>query len=85
MIWHESHRRYRKAPMDLAFLSIVGLSVVLGTAAMIFLPKESRSTESPFDVEKLRQEMIAQAETEEERKFLTEMDQLDLHRRHLIC
>ena len=40
---------------------------------------------NPYDVERMRKELLASAESEEELEYLQELDALDLHRKHLVC
>jgi hypothetical protein len=71
--------------MDWLFIFIALGSVVLGTLIWALYLRREPIGAGAYDVERLRRQMIDDAETEEERAYLKEMDRLELHRRHLVC
>ncbi len=47
--------------------------------------KSASPVENPYDIQRLRRELLASAQSDEELGYLKELDALDLCRRHLIC
>ncbi|MGI9379998.1 MAG: hypothetical protein ACR2OW_10130 [Methyloligellaceae bacterium] len=70
--------------------SIVAGSAVFGL--MIYLAwwlsskvSDEDATQNPYDVERMRKDLLASAENDQELEYLQELDALDLHRKHLVC
>ena len=73
--------------MEYIFLTVIVLAILL---CACFLVKKDRlalseNDTNPYDVERMRREMLASATDDEELAYLKELDAIDLHRRHLIC
>lgn len=71
--------------MAWTFIIIAGASFVLGTALSIYLRADMKRAHNPYDVERLRADMLDTARSPEELDYLRELDALELHRRHLVC
>jgi len=74
--------------MESLFLIIAGASIALGTALSIVYMRSAKITATykpTVNPELLRKDMLADANSPEERAYLQEMSELDLHRRHIVC
>ena len=74
--------------MESIFLIIAAASIALGTALSVVYLRSSKFTATykpTVNPEQLRKDMLADANSPEERAYLQEMSELDLHRRHIVC
>jgi len=74
----------------MAMTIFAGLIIVFGgvfvwVAATTHGHDSSRATGTPSFIGDMRRRMLASAADPEELAHLKELDQLELHRRHLIC